>query len=219
MLGRVFDFLFPLECIACGKVGTHCCEACVAMVPLSPRFWSEPGLRASAAFAYGHPLVRTLLHDVKFEGWTCVRPAISLLARKWAVKIGGGFCPWNAVVIPVPLHSSRLRERGFNQAAMLARAVADPLDMRVRESWLTRVIRTKPQTGSEDRERNVAAAFNARLPRSAAGLPILLVDDVWTSGATMRECAKALKTAGAGPVYGFALAWGNRELHNDARTP
>ncbi len=211
MIGRVFDFLFPLECVACGASGRHCCEACASSIPLLPRFWREPELRASAAFAYGHPLVRRLLHDLKFEGWTCVRPAVEFLARQWAVKIGGGFCPKQAIVIPVPLHATRLRERGFNQAAVLAEAIAKSLNLRVRAHWLERIVKTQPQTGSADRAKNVASAFMARLPVNARGIPILLVDDVWTTGATMKECAKALTAAGSGPIIGFALAWGTGE--------
>ncbi len=216
MLGRVFDFLFPLECIACGQPGWHCCGGCASAIPLAPRFWAETSLRASAAFPYAHPLVRVLLHNLKFEGWTCAAPPLRLLVGKWCVKIGASFCPRNAVIIPVPLHPARLRERGFNQAAMLAAAIATTLDLPMREGWLVRTLRTKPQTGAEDRSKNVAKAFTAQLPGAIKGLPILLVDDVWTTGATMRECAKALRAAGSGPVYGFALAWGTGKKEKQA---
>jgi ComF family protein len=214
MLGRVFDFIFPLECIACGRSGRHCCDACLSVVPIMPRFWNEPELRASAAFAYGHPLVRRLLHDLKFERWTCAENAIATCVRRWCVKIGTSWCPKEAIVLPVPLHESRLRERGFNQALLLSNVVAASLGAPCRDSWLKRNLRTKPQTGSKNRAENVAGAFWASLPSSAKGRPILLVDDVWTTGATMRECAKALRAAGAGSVQGFALAWGRGELHN-----
>ncbi len=118
----------------------------------------------------------------------------------------------------MPLHPSRLRERGFNQAMMLAENVAASLAIPCREEWLVRISRTKPQTGVENRLENVASAFQARVPAQARGKPFLLVDDVWTTGATMRECAKTLRAAGAGPVSGFALAWGGGELHKKDRT-
>ncbi len=209
MLGRVFNFLFPLECIACGAGGSHCCAACASSIPLAPRFWRESELRASAAFSYAHPLVRKLIHDLKFESWTCAQPAIDLLARRWAAKIGGGFCPIEAAIVAIPLHASKRRERGFNQAEMLGETISKALSLPARPDWLERTIRTKPQTASPDRAKNVASAFAARLPAAARGKPILLVDDVWTTGATMRECAKALRAAGSGPVRGFALAYGN----------
>lgn len=211
MLGRVFDFLFPLECITCGAPGTHACRTCLADVPMAPRFWRPPELRASAAFAYGHPFVRQLLHDVKFERWTCARPALESLTRRWTAKVGSGFCSSETIVVPVPLHPRRLRERGFNQVSFLAEAVAASLRLRHEESWLSRTVRTRPQTDVENRAHNVEGAFHARLPSSVRDRPILLVDDVWTTGATMRACAKALRHAGAGQVFGFALAWGRGE--------
>ncbi len=211
MLGRVFDFIFPLECVACGAPGSHCCENCLSGVPMAPRFWQTPELRASAGFAYGHPLVRQLLHDLKFERWTCARRSLDVLARRWTAKVGGGFCLPDTIVVPVPLHPRRLRERGFNQASFLADTVASSLGLRRSDTWLSRTVRTKPQTEVDDRAGNVEAAFSARLPRSMRGRPILLIDDVWTTGATMRSCAKALRTAGAGTVQGFALAWGRGE--------
>ena len=211
MLGRVFDFLFPLECIACGAPGVHACRACLAGVPMAPRFWHLPELRASAAFAYGHPLVRQLVHDLKFERWTCARLALELLSRRWIAKVGSSFCPPDTIVVPVPLHPRRLRERGFNQASFLAETVAASLSLLYEESWLSRTVRTRPQTDAENRTRNVEGAFHARLPSSVRGRPILLVDDVWTTGATMCACAKTLRHAGAGQVFGFALAWGRGE--------
>jgi predicted amidophosphoribosyltransferase len=128
--------------------------------------------------------------------------------RRWAAKAGG--VPSDALVMPVPLHVARERQRGFNQAGMLAEAAASALGLRHASGLLIRRRATGYQTSARDRLANVAGAFACRpLPEAVRGRPVLLVDDVVTSGSTMGECAAALRRAGAGPVRGLALAWGD----------
>lgn len=216
-MGRVLDLIFPLECVACGASGTHACAACLASVALSFRIFREGAVRTAAGFAYAHPLIRRLLHDAKYEGWNCALPALEALVRRALAKTGGFFPP-DAVVASVPLHPSRHRARGFNQAEALARAAAASTGHRLADGFLARVRMTRPQTGASDRAENVRRAFVCSpLPAALRGRPFLLVDDVRTSGATMRECASALREAGSGSVYGFALAWGNGLPKDDGK--
>ena len=115
------------------------------------------------------------------------------MLRRAAVRRTLGEGP---ILVPVPLHPSRGAERGFNQADLLAAAVARPLGLRV-IGGLVRLRDTPPQTGlsAAARRRNVAGAFQSS--RRFTGLDVVLVDDVLTTGATARACAKALRRAGA----------------------
>ncbi len=112
------------------------------------------------------------------------------------------------LIIPVPLHSGRLRWRGFNQAAMLAVAVARRMDRALDLSTLVRVRETAPQTRQNrvERIRNLRRAFAVRRPARIASLRILLIDDVMTTGATANECARTLLAAGARRVDVLTLA-------------
>ncbi len=117
------------------------------------------------------------------------------------------------VLICVPLHPRRLRERGYNQSALLARDMAGYVNLPVIEDCLVRVKQAKPQVRAadvEERRKNVADAFLCRDER-VKGKQIILVDDVCTSGATLESCAAALKNKGARSVWGLTLA---REIHN-----
>jgi ComF family protein len=111
-------------------------------------------------------------------------------------------------IVPVPLHSSRLRERGFNQSALLAESAGVALGLPV-DQRLCRLRETPHQVGSDNRAReaNVRDAFRWWAP-DAAPRAVLLIDDVITTGATMRACARALRAAGAQAVHGLALASG-----------
>jgi ComF family protein len=112
------------------------------------------------------------------------------------------------VVVPVPLHRRRLLRRGFNQSALLAAAVSARLGCRLDVATLTRVIATSPQTAQDldSRRRNVHKAFAVRYPERIAGLKVLLIDDVLTTGATANECARVLRAAGAGSVDVLTIA-------------
>ncbi len=112
------------------------------------------------------------------------------------------------VVMPVPLHRARLRWRGFNQAALLGVALARRLRCPLDATTLTRTQPTPPQTARDraERARNVRGAFAVRRPARVAGLRVLLVDDVMTTGATVDECARVLRAAGARRIDVLTLA-------------
>lgn len=109
------------------------------------------------------------------------------------------------MLIPVPLHPRRLRQRGFNQALLLAQAFPE---VRLERELLVRIRHTPPQTGLNPKERrdNVKGAFALRRPEAVAGKKVVLVDDVYTTGATVRECARLLKKAKAQRVEVLTVA-------------
>lgn len=111
-------------------------------------------------------------------------------------------------LVPVPLHPQRLREREYNQALLLSDVLGRRLQLEVIPDGLERIRETPPQTGLslEDRRRNVRRAFVAKRPKLIENHPVLLIDDVLTTGATVNECARALKRAGAKAVYVLTVA-------------
>lgn len=110
--------------------------------------------------------------------------------------------------MPVPLHPKRVRERGFNQSLLLARYVARGLKSDLDFLSLKRVRYTLPQTrlAKKERQRNVRGAFQLKTRDAVKGKTILLVDDVFTTGNTMNECARILKQGGSGKVFCVSLA-------------
>jgi ComF family protein len=184
--------LAPPECPHCGAPGGEPCARCLAAPPSirNARAWASyridgaesPVARAIARFKYG---------------------GVSRLGRRVAAAMASRvFDATVELVVPVPLHPRRLRERGYNQSAILARELARHLGVRLA---LTTVARTRPtssQVGlsTAARAANVTAAFDVRRADLVHGRTILLVDDVWTSGATARAVAATLHAAGARAV-------------------
>ncbi len=117
------------------------------------------------------------------------------------------------MVIPVPLYKYRLRQREFNQSALLAKYTAKNTVTSLLVNCLVKVKDTMPQVGlsSRERRRNIRNAFGIEKKELIKGKDILLVDDVITTGATVRECSRTLKKAGAGDIYVIALAHGTRD--------
>lgn len=115
------------------------------------------------------------------------------------------------LLVPVPLAPQRLKERGFNQALLLAEALGKLFTIPVNAGALMRVRETKPQVECEtpkERQENMGGAFALRDESNLKGKTILLADDVYTSGATMNECARLLKKSGVRAVWGIAVARG-----------
>jgi ComF family protein len=192
------------ECIVCGAPTAMPgdCAACVAAPDLSvrqARAWASyrvPGIRQPVADA---------LAALKYRGAT-------RLARRMAAVMAARIPdPTVSLVAPVPLHVSRLRTRGYNQSALLARHLARILHLIHAPTVLDRTRDTGTQTmqSSAGRRSNVAGAFRAARPDLVRGRRILLIDDVWTSGATARAAASALHDAGALSVDVLTFARAN----------
>ena len=147
-------------------------------------------------------VVRDAIHALKFRGQRALaRPLAQLIGEQWPPLARDV-----AALVPVPLGRPRERARGFNQAALLAERLAPSLGVAVRPRWLKRLRDTQPQSdlGAAERRANVRGAFEARA--EVAGRHVVVVDDVLTTGATVAECARALRAAGAARIGVVAVA-------------
>jgi competence protein ComFC len=216
------DLLYPPTCGGCGKQGERWCASCQRKVyrveapvcdccgqrqrysGLCPRcLLNRPPYTAVRSWAIFDGPIRAALHRLKYKrdvslGEVLGRPLIGFLHELgWQVE----------KVIPVPLGVARLRERGYNQTALIARPLALGAGIAYCPQALRRIRETRSQVGLSilQRKENVAGAFQAN-PKWATGRSLLVLDDVATSGATLEACATALMKAGARQVYGLTLA-------------
>jgi ComF family protein len=226
LMQRALDLLFPPQCAACKRCGSVLCPSCLAAIqPLpGPRCQrchtqiSSPGICRQCTYrplslsglravsAYQEPL-RACIHALKYDGnRRLAEPLGALLAQVYVV-----YGLQADIIVPVPLHSERERQRGYNQSHLLARVCADHLRIPLNSACVIRIRPTQAQahlTASE-RQQNVAGAFGcapAFATETLHGRRILLIDDVCTTGATLESCAAPLFAAGAASVWGLVLA-------------
>jgi ComF family protein len=214
-VGRLLDLALPATCAGCGREGDALCPACL------------PAVRVRVALPAGTPMglpdgppdpllqlewcapfsgtVRRALHALKYAGERrLARPLGEAVAARWARAGAGG-----ALLVPVPVHAGRRRERGYDQAELIAAAAASALGIPMLPV-VERSRATAPQFRLDRRQRagNVADAFAVR-PGGAppvAGRLVVLVDDVVTTGATLGAVATALLAAGAAGVSAVTVA-------------
>lgn len=221
MIRMIVDTLYPPRCVGCGRRGAWICERCVGRFSrLGPNrcpICCGPSTSADVCsgcrrdppafealhcvFQFEDPL-RAAIHRLKYDGARHLAEPLALVALRSLSPL-----PSFHAVVPVPLHPNRLAHRGFNQSGLLARSIGQSLGVPVYPDRLRRVKDTPSQITltALDRWRNVQGAFHADLGE-LVDRSVLLVDDVATTGSTLRAAASALKQAGARRVNAIILA-------------
>lgn len=228
-----FDILFPPICLNCqkhlsisGKENKLICEQCLSLIKINNTLFC-PVCRArlaenkkichknalyllGAAGNYDDPILQNLIHYFKYKKFSNLTPLLGETLIKYLNNLFGN---WNLeirnfIIIPIPLHLHRERERGFNQAKLLAKTMTDYFNLPLIDA-LKRIRNNEPQVkikGLEKRTKNISGCFKIENSELINGKNIILVDDVFTSGATMNEAVKVLKSANAKKIIALVLA-------------
>lgn len=202
------------ECARCGRFlpgaaglhGTPHCGVCRRSVVQHGAVQRVAfAFEQARSFAAYEGTLRALIQRLKYDGYRPLAKPLGRFLAEAARRLEEK--PFD-LLIPVPLHRRRQRQRGFNQAALLAAQVSRLLNIPVGAKDCVRVRDTPPQTGlrAADRRKNVAGAFDVPEPQRVRGRRVLLIDDVLTTGATAHACAQALRDAGARRVWVATLA-------------
>ncbi len=221
--GIALNLLFPKWCIGCGKEGSFICHSCRSslprvMSPLCPKCGrpQPSGILCSSCVSWQAEIdgirspfrfdgvMRQAVYQLKYRNLRVLAAPLAQLLNDYLVTnpVPG------EVLVPVPLHRKRLRERGYNQSSLLARELGKLTNLLVVDGCLIRQRHASPQARAstvDERQSNVADAF-AGCDQKLRDKRVLLIDDVSTSGATLNACAAALKAAGATSVWGLVLA-------------
>ncbi len=233
-LRDITDVIFPPRCLGCAEIlpnlhlqtfcvscrekirfitGSHCpiCGIAFFDSPAPDHFCGnclekKPSFGLARAVACYETLILDAIHQFKYGRDISTGSALAVFMAEF------DFPDFNftdySIIIPVPLHIERLRERGFNQALILAKAIGKKYSIPVNFSLLKRTKSTLTQTGLDksQREKNIRGAFTVTDKAQAKGKNIILIDDVYTTGATLNQCAKTLIKAGAGKVAALTLS-------------
>lgn len=212
----MLDLLLPPACAACGRLGSLLCDRCRAaseppsrpedrfVAPDAGIVLGDAFVLAVATFAHIGP-IRHALAALKYTGTSRLASILARAADPELRTLLGVSGP--AALVPVPVHRDRQRERGYNQAELIARAMADSDGLEVRDV-LERVRPTTKQHRLDRAARlaNLRDAFVTRAPPPLVPASAIVVDDIITTTATLEACASVLRAAGAADVYGFAIA-------------
>ena len=232
-MNLILDLLFPKRCVGCGKFDSYFCSDCVSNImqadlvcpkcerpavggqthPICRRHFGLDGLwslgiyqdslkKAIQKLKYDPKLVRDfipVLVDILIEYWARYQPFVFDQIKK------DGGVGW--VVVPVPLFWFRENQRGFNQSAEIGKLLAKKLGLEYSETLKrTRFTKSQVKLKGKDRHQNIRGAFAINSQLSTVNYQFILVDDVWTTGSTLRECCYILKRNGAKKVWALTLA-------------
>ncbi len=231
----LLELLFPSFCLGCKKEGVLLCQDCKSTLEISEYNYclcSKNPLRLPAgsrrgkcgscqdkklsglysALPYKEKLLtKKLIYQFKYEPHikSLATPLAEVLLEHLLLVGANAEIIWqNSVLIPVPLDQKKIKNRGYNQSEELAKGLSKTLKIPLISNNLIKIKTTLPQVelSKDERERNLQGAFAVKTPAEFADKKVFLVDDVYTTGSTMEECATVLRTGGAKQVWGIAVA-------------
>jgi competence protein ComFC len=230
----ILDLLFPKFCLSCQKEGTYLCDDCRGLLDISEYNYclcdkptrlllGEKSGKCSRCqnkklsglyFALPYKekqLTKKLIYQFKYKPYLkdLAETLSSILIEHFVLARNNTNEIWNnSILIPVPLDKTKLKLRGYNQSEELAKQLSKVLQVPVISNNLIKIKSTKPQMelSKKEREKNLEDAFQIKNPAELAGKKVFLVDDVYTTGSTMAECANVLKNSGIKHVWGIVLA-------------
>ncbi|HHX09656.1 MAG TPA: ComF family protein [Chloroflexi bacterium] len=225
---NVIDWLFPPACLGCGKEGVVICQECFSKIQVLPKnvcnycgeFTSKqgrcpkcgshkPSYAGFRAFAYYTGIIRSAIHRLKYQNDISIGFYLAELLRTELMRTN-----WQIdVIVPVPIGEEKRKSRGYNQAERLAKPLASLTQIDYQPLALRRIREVGSQVGLDKlaRQANVKDAFVAQASL-VKDKTVLVVDDVFTSGATMEACSSELLYAGAKEIYCLSLAKVNNEI-------
>lgn len=193
-------FLEGEQCVQCGRTIAHkaVCERCALE--------DFPFSMGAAAFSYG--VMRKPIAYFKFQGYRYDGAELGGLMAEYLKKRFPDWIEWTDVMAAVPLHPKKQKKRGFDQADLLCRRISAETGIAYMPDLLRRMVHTKPQSslGAAQRRENLKGVFALAEGVCVEGKHILLVDDIFTTGSTLRECSRTLLRAGAAEVRVFCLS-------------
>jgi len=217
----LLNLFFPRFCINCQKEGNYLCQDCLSLIDFLP-YWPYQSGNLKGVFSavpYNNFIIKKLLSQFKYEPYIkeLAKPLAFLIIHRLQTienplppfsKIVGGRPSHNFILAPVPLTKKRQRKRGFNQAEEIAKKLSSFLEISLISDCLIKIKETIPQVEltAEERKENIKGTFLIKNGGLVKDKKILLVDDVFTTGSTMEECAQTLKEAGAKEVWGITAA-------------
>ena len=227
-------YFFPKICYDCGREGWFICPDCRPKVAKAINLLICPNCQKPSSLGLTHLECRKtngldglisyyryagwakeIVKDAKFglnPRWRAMKEfseefAITLSQKTFPKLIANNRFSNNSIVSPVPLHWWRKMKRGFNQAEIIAKPIAESLNLALKTDLIERSVYSLPQTliGDTSRRTNVKKAFSINKKIKTLPDSVILIDDVWTSGSTMKECCRILKSAGIKRVWGITL--------------
>jgi len=208
----ILKIIYPDKCIVCHKIISEACDLGICRNCINDFYIFTGEICRSnfdrnngfSMFLYTKP-IKEIIHKFKYNDCGYYAKVMGIKMGEFLLKQNIFSCDF---IIPVPIHWRRERERGFNQAEIMAKEISKILKVTMLSDILIRIKDTKPQFGlnTESRINNIKDAFEVTKPNKFPGKDILIIDDIYTTGSTIHECIRIIKNCGARNVYYFTLA-------------
>lgn len=208
LIDTILNILFPERCLGCGVQDTPICDECLADLPIA----LDNQEQIKALWAYADPTVRALVQRLKYRRARFLTKILGKSLAEFVMEEVADLALFgnlqNFVIIPAPMSSKRLRQRGFNQAELLACEVARATGIALVTDAIAKKVHTSPQVSLSKKARltNLSHAFEVFSATKIKNKNIILIDDVYTTGTTIKEISLTLSAQGAKSIHAYTLA-------------